>query len=191
MHPNFHFLNKLGNISEETFLEIANITEFKRLKAGTQLIKHGEVPTKLYFLVGGVVRCYVTTEKGKEFNKSFYLQNHFVASLTALVTNKPSKFVFETLTDCKIYEVDYHKIKDMCKTNLALSNLNATILEYVYINYEKRLLNLITLDATERYLALRKEIPDLETIIPQYHIASYLGITPVQLSRIRKKIEVR
>ena len=189
MHRNFHYLNKFGNISEETFQEIAEISEFKKIKSGTQLVKLGEVPTKVYFLVSGVIRCYIITESGKEFNKSFYLGTTFVASFTALLRNKPSLFVFEAMVDCKLYEVDYKKLMKMCEKNINLNVLYSSILEHIYMKYERRLLEMVSLNATDRYLALRERIPNVDTLIPQYQIASYLGITAVQLSRIRKKID--
>lgn len=189
MHRNFDYLKKFENISEETFLEITKITEFKRLKAGTQIVKEGEVPSKIYMLVSGFIRCYITTESGKEYNKSFYLPVSFVGSLTALLTNKPSKLVFEAMSDCKIYELDYKKFMAICKNNIGLNTLHSKVLEYVYVKYEKRLIELMSLNAKDRYLVLRKQIPNVDNIIPQYQIASYLGITAVQLSRIRKKID--
>ncbi len=189
MHRNFHYLNQFGSLSEETFQKVIEITEFKRLKSGTQLVELGEVPTKIYFLVSGVIRCYITTESGKEYNKSFYLPESFVGSLTALLTNKPSLYVFEVLVDCKIYEIDYTKIMALCNEDKDLNNLYARVLEMVYIKYERRLVELMSLDATDRYLTLRKQISNVDDLIPQYQIASYLGITAVQLSRIRKKID--
>lgn len=188
MNRNFTFLNSFAEVSEETFEAITKITEFKRIEAGTQIVKLGEVPSKVYMLVSGTVRCYLNTESGKEFNKSFYLPTTFVASLTALIKRKPSRFVFEALSDCKIYEIDYYQLRQLCKENVAINDLYSSVLELVYIKYEKRLVELISLDATERYIALRKQISDVDELISQYHIASYLGITPVQLSRIRKKM---
>ena len=81
MSRNFDFLNSIGKISEETFSELNKITEFKRIPAGTPIIKNEEIPSKIYLLVSGVIRCYLRTESGKEFNKSFYLPLSFVASL--------------------------------------------------------------------------------------------------------------
>ena len=189
MNRNFEFLNSIENISEETFAELVKIAEFKRIPAGTQIIKSEEVPSKIYMLVSGVIRCYLSTESGKEFNKSFYLSSSFVASLTALIKKEPSLFVFETISDCKIYEIDYSELMELCKDDLSLKSLHIKVLEMVYFNYEKRLVDLISLDAKDRYYELKKQIPNIDEIISQYHIASYLGITPVQLSRIRKKLK--
>lgn len=189
MNRNFDFLNSIENISEETFAELVKITEFKRIPAGTQIIKSEEIPSKIYLLLSGVVRCYLTTESGKEYNKSFYLPSSFLASLTALIKKTPSLFVFEALSDCKVYEIDYSKLMVLCKHNVSLKNLHIKVLEKVYFYYEKRLVDLISLDATDRYLELKNQITNIDEIISQYHIASYLGISPVQLSRIRKKLK--
>ena len=188
MNSSFEFLNSIGKISEELFNELKQISELKTVPPGNQVVKLNEVPTKVYLIKSGVIRCYLCTESGKEFNKSFYFPTSFMGALTALVKNKPSAFVFETITECKLYEVDYAGLMKIYHRSDALKNLYAKVLESVYIQYEKRLVDLISLDATQRYLELKKQHPDIDRLISQYHIASYLGITPVQLSRIRKKI---
>ncbi|WNH10193.1 Crp/Fnr family transcriptional regulator [Thalassobellus suaedae] len=190
MKINFDYLNSISKISEETFEELQSISKLKRIPAGTQIIKLDEMTSKIYMLVYGVIRCYISTESGKEFNKSFYLPTSFVGSLTALREKKPSFFTFETLTDCKVYEVDYYELMKLCESNLVLKDLHNNILGMLYTQYEKRLVELISMDATKRYLELRKENPNIDELISQYHIASFLGITAVQLSRIRKKIGV-
>ena len=189
MNRNLDFLNSFADVSEETFTKIQNITTFKRIEAGTQIVKLDEVPSKLFMLVSGEIRCYLSTESGKEFNKSFYLPTSFVASLTSLLNRKPSLFVFETLTDCKLYEIDFNDFMKLCKNDAAVNRLYSKALEAVYMKYETRLVELISLNATQRYIALRKQIKDVDSLLPQFHIASYLGITAVQLSRIRKKME--
>ncbi|TCL64818.1 CRP-like cAMP-binding protein [Mariniflexile fucanivorans] len=185
-----NFLNSISNISEEIVVELLKISEYKKVKAGKQLVKFNEVPSKVYMLISGVVRCYLSTESGKEFNKSFYMPYNFVGPLTSLIQKSPSLFAFEALADSEMYEVDYYKLIELCKKHESLNTLYSRILETVYIAYEKRLVELISLDAKDRYTELRKQIPNLDTLIPQYHIASYLGITAVQLSRIRKKIDI-
>lgn len=188
MSKNFEFLKSIGNISEETFRGLQLISEYKKISAGTQIVQLNEVPTKIYMLVSGSIRCYISTESGKEFNKSFYLPISFVGSLTALIKRKPSSLIFEALSDCKVYELDYCQLMKLCGKEPKLKALYTKILEGLYIKYEKRLVEMISLDARERYLQLLKQTPNIEDLISQYHIASYLGITAVQLSRIRKKI---
>lgn len=188
INSSFEFLNSIGDIPEDLFKELENISEFKRVGAGTQIVKLNEVPTKVYLLLSGVIRCYLSTESGKEYNKSFYFPTSFMGALTALVKKQPSRFVFESISECELYEVDYLQLMELYEKNTTLKVFYSKVLEMVYMQYEKRLVDLISLDATQRYLELRKQNPNIDRLISQYHIASYLGITPVQLSRIRKKI---
>lgn len=183
-----NFLNSFSNISQDIKEELLKISELKTVKAGKQIVKLGETPSKVFMLVSGIVRCYLSTESGKEYNKSFYMPLSFVGPLTALIQRTPSLFVFETLEDSEMYEVDYYKLTDLCNKNESLRTLYYRVLEVTYMMYEKRLVELISLDAKARYIELQKQIPNVDALIPQYQIASYLGITAVQLSRIRKKI---
>ena len=185
--PGVDFLNSFTNVSDKNIESLLKISELKKVKAGTQLIKLGEVPTKAYMIMSGIIRCYLITESGKEFNKSFYLPVNVVGPLTALINNTPSIFVFESLIDSEVYEVDYLKLKSLCEKRIEVNILYSKVLESVYVRYESRLVELISMEAKDRYLELKKKIPNVDELIPQYHIASYLGITPVQLSRIRKK----
>lgn len=188
MNPNFVFLNSLTDLSEATFNKLQKHSTFKRLEANTVISRVGEIPTKYYLLVSGLMRAYLDSECGKVFNKNIFSPISFVASFSSLVTKQPSILTYETLTDCKVYEFDYNEIMDLCKLDISVSLLYAKILEQVFIRYENRNLELLSLDATQRYLKLREQIPNIDDLIPQFQIASYLSITPVQLSRIRKNI---
>jgi hypothetical protein len=84
--------------------------------------------------------------------------------------------------------MNFHDFKDLCREEFEIGRLYVKVLEHAFIAYEDRNLDLMRLNATESYLKLRKQIPNIDNLIPQYQIASYLNITPVQLSRIRKKL---
>lgn len=189
MNPNLVFLNSFLDVSDETFSKLTSIAIYKKLSIGELIATPGEVPSKIYLLASGMMRAYLSSENGKEFNKNFFMPFSFVGALSALVKNKPSTLTYEALTKCDVYEVSFNDILDLCKEDINISNLYNRILEHVYIRYEERQLELISMDAKERYLALRKKSPNIDKLIPQYHIASYLSITPVQLSRIRRKIK--
>lgn len=189
INPNFVFLNSFTNVSEEVFEKLKEIAAFRRLEANTTIAKVGEKTSKIYMLVSGLMRVYLSTEGGKEFNKNFFMPMSFVGSFTALIKNEPSKLTYETLTDCKVYEIDFKEFMNLCKSDIVASNLYNKIVEHIFMKYEERQLELISLDATQRYLCLKERIPDIDLLIPQYHIASYLSVTPVQLSRIRKNLK--
>lgn len=189
MFHNDKFSDSFGYIPEEAFFKIKEISEFKKIAPHVQLDQLGKVPSKLYLILSGVMRCYITSESGKEFNKRFFFPMDFAGSLTALIKNAPSEMIYETITECKLYEINYKQLKEMCASDIVISNLYTSMLEKVFMSYEKRHLEFISLNASQRYLKLKEEMPNIDKLLPQYHIASYLSITPVQMSRIRKKMK--
>ena len=121
-------------------------------------------------------------------SKSIFVPKIILASFRALITQTPSECVYETLTDCEIYEVDYTKYKSLCDSNTEILSFHSSFLEKLLCQHDAKHIELLTMDAKERYLKLRKVIPNIDNLIPQYQIAKYLSITPVQLSRIRAKL---
>jgi len=189
MNANFVFLNSFAQIDEATFKKLENIASYKILKKHKIIAKEGEMPSQnVYMLISGIMRAYINAESGKQYNKKLFAPKSFVGPLTAIITQKPSELTYETLTECKVIEVNFATFLDMCKTDIKLSNLYNKILESIFMEYERRSLELMSLNATERYRKLRQRIPNIDDLIPQFQIASFLNITPVQLSRIRKKM---
>ncbi|MGC6430683.1 MAG: Crp/Fnr family transcriptional regulator [Jejuia sp.] len=189
MQKVIEFLSSHGEIPFSTLLKLQDIAEFKTVGANVQLDKFGKIPSKIYLLLSGTMRCYITSESGKEHNKNFFFPFSFAGSLTALIKKEPAKIAYETLSECTLYEIDFYQFMDLCQKDSSINNLYARLLEQTFIKYEKRQLELISMDASQRYKKLKDDIPNIDKLIPQYHIASYLSITPVQLSRIRKKLK--
>lgn len=183
------FIDNITPISDEAWNELSAILKERKLKAGKYLCKLGEIPKNCYFIKHGVVRAYTLTPKGTEHNTSLFSSYHLTGSLSALILNKPSKIAYQALTDSEIIEGDYSDILKLCYKHTELSRFLQTMLEYFYISLESRTIELATLTAKERYLNLLKRIPDIEKQIAQYHIASHIGITPIQLSRIKKDLK--
>lgn len=189
MQKVIEFLNSYGDVSFSTLSKLQKISKFRTVNANVQLDKFNKIPSKIYLLLSGTMRCYITSESGKEHNKNFFFPFSFAGSLTALIKKEPAKIVYETLSECKFYEIDFNQLMELAKNDNAISNLYSRLLEQVFIIYEKRQLELISMDASQRYQKLKEDIPNIDKLIPQYHIASYLSITPVQLSRIRKRLK--
>ena len=191
-NANFTFLNSFAEIDEDSFKKLEKIASYKTLKKNEIIAKEDEIPSpKVYMFVSGIMRAYINVESGKQYNKKLFAPKSFVGPLTAIITKKPSKLTYETLTECKVLEANFEAFLDMCKTDIKLSNFYNRILEILFIEYERRNIELMSLNATERYLNLRRRIPNIDDLIPQFQIASFLNITPVQLSRVRKKLNYK
>ncbi|MEZ5758638.1 MAG: Crp/Fnr family transcriptional regulator [Emcibacteraceae bacterium] len=184
---------------KKTILEIcpirsAVLDEFIRLftvnkiKAGVDLIKEGDDGSCVWFIVSGLLRSYYISQNGEQHNKHFFVPGTFCAPLTSLVAKQPSPVYIGSLKETELLSIDYSRLEQLYLKFPELNLLGRKLVEWAWIGKERRETQLIMLNATDRYKAFQKEFPGLEEQIPQYHIASYLGITPVQLSRIRAKI---
>lgn len=182
------FLNKFHVLPEESYKKFLKLTKLIKKDKKQALTKLGETPTDLFILKRGIVRSYYTDEKGKKYTRSFFTPISSTGSLGALILKKPSKLTYECITDCELYALNFNDLKELIKKDKDIAIMYGQALESIFLLLESRIFDLSVLNATEKYLKLKKEIPDIENLMPQYYIASYLNVSPVQLSRIRKDL---
>jgi len=185
---NFNFLKTFYPVSREVYDKLYDLAQLKQIKAGERLVEINDTPQYIYVINKGVLRSFFVTENGKEVTKTIFTPIMFFASFYSLLSKQPSQFIYEALTDCDIYEIDYKSFKDLCDSNIEVLKFYSRYLEYLFMGGERVFVEISSMDAKERYLALRSRIPNIDNLIAQYKIASYLNITPVQLSRIRSKL---
>ena len=184
--PNFEFLRSKFNVSKEAYEILKSLSSYKKIKQGEIFVAQGSKSNNIAFLSSGLMRAYLVLESGKEITKNLFSNFSFVGPFSSVLKNEVSLLTHEALTDSSLYVINFKGFIEQTKTNIELSNLYNRILEHIFIHYEKKYLNHMALNATERYKVLKEQIPNIDHIIPQYQIASYLNITAVQLSRIKK-----
>ena len=188
-NPNFDFLKSKFHVSKETFLILKNLATKRKLKAGEDIVKQGGKSNKIAFLTSGLMRAFCTLESGKQITKNIFSPISFVGAFSSIVKEEPSLLCYEALVDSVVFEINFNEFIKISKTNIDISNFYNRILEHIFIMYERKQLEIMSLNGTERYLSLKKQIPNIDNLIPQYQIASYLNISAVQLSRIRKEMQ--
>lgn len=182
------FILKIGELSDDSLEKFLSLLEEKSFKKGDVIARKGEVPTEFYMLKSGIARSYFTDENNKQYTRTLFRPVASVGAFSALILDKPSRLTYDCLTDCEVYRGYFKEFKELAKERADIANMYARGLEGVFIRMEKRIYDLSVLDAKQRYIDLKNRIPEIDNLIPQYHIASYLNITPVQLSRIRKDL---
>lgn len=182
------YLNVLYPISDESYELIQNEITVTDVAKGTILCDIDTTPTNVYFILSGFIRAYTIDKKGKEYTKSLFNRFQFAGSFSALIKNEKSNNVYTAVTPCKMLVFNYKNLTKLSEKHLDIANLSIKMHELFYVSMENKLLEFTTKDATERYKNLISGFEHIERIIPQYQIATILGITPIQLSRIRKKI---
>lgn len=183
----FPVLNRIYPVTEEAWADMHLLFKPLVLKRNDYLVREGSRVNACYLLTEGVIRVYYNKE-GFEYNKTFFIPGMFPTPLTALLSNTPSALSFQALIPSQLIEFSYHGFRKLFNKHRCLESLMLRILEQEWIKKEKHDIQMVTNDATANYLIFRETYPDLENQIPQYHIASYLGITPIQLSRIRAQL---
>ena len=176
-------------ISDETWEAFKGFIQVRSLPKQSLLYRAGEVPRSFAYVYQGLVRCFACDEKGNEYNKNFFDESKFPGAMTALLSSTPSVLAFEAIEDSLIIEIDFAAYR---KLMVEKDDLKLFQIHYLEKNWllakDTREIELVQEDATARYLRFIDEYPRLVERLPQYHIASHLGITPTQLSRIRKNL---
>ncbi len=180
------FFNMFSPLKEETWQVIAPLFEQKILKKGEHFVDANETARTIAFLEEGIVRAYFLNNEGQEYNKQFFVAPSSIGAYTSLLTGKTNIIAQQALTDCVIWTLEYSQITSRYNDFPDIERLSRKIAEYYFLEKERKEIEIVLLSATERYKLFQNEFPGIEQKIPQYHVASYLGITPVQLSRIRQ-----
>lgn len=196
MNPNKYLQNlkskfqSYAPISETSWQLVKEIIEFQSAKKGELLLRNGEVAKEIYFICKGALRAFITDAAGNTYNKNIFLEGDFAGSTASSLQQIPSEFSIETLEDSILININYQKYREVIFKNEDLKNFYISYLEkHWVIEKEQREISLVMENATERYLQLLSKHPDISERIALHHIASHLGITPTQLSRIRKTLE--
>lgn len=180
-------LSQISTLTENAWEDLSPLFQPISLNRNEYLIREGDRASDCFLLIEGVMRVYYNKE-GNEYNKTFFVPGMFPTPITALLSESPSALSFQALVACQLVRFSYAKFRALFDRHRCLEQLLLRILEREWINKERHDINMVTNDATTNYLLFQKTYPGLENLIPQYHIASYLGITPIQLSRIRAQL---
>ncbi len=169
----------------EKLLESHIRVEFKK---GDFLLKEGETSDEYYLLEEGLVRAFVHDYDNNEITTEFFTSNEIVIIPSSLFQKIPSKENLQAVTDCVLWKIEYDVFQELFHKIEALREWGRFWFSVQVFSMKQRSLEMITESATNRYLNLMKEKPDIIKFAPLKQIASYLGITDSSLSRIRREI---
>ncbi len=178
-------LSKFIRLDADTAEALVSLFGEEQLKKNDFLAQSGEYSKKIAFVKSGILRAFYQNNAGEQYNKTFFKTNDFVGAYSSLVTGQQNLIDIQCLTDCTLFVADYQRYTKLYDRFPAIERLSRILAEQFFVQKEKREIELVLLEAKERYKIFQAEHPNLEQHIPQYHIASYLGVTPTQLSRIR------
>ena len=153
------------------------------------LIHAGDHSDNLDFLESGLVRVFYTTPDGRERNKAFYRAGDITGPVSAAITASAAPFSIQCLEPCEMISFRFSDLRVATRRNIQIANLYSDLLAEAFIRNEQREAVLLTCNAEQRYLWLLQHEPDLPNRVAQFHIASYLGVDAVSLSRLKRKLK--
>lgn len=182
-------LNSSLRLTEEEQIFFAKNFVKEDLKKNDFVIREGEKEYYLYFIERGLLRYWATDYDDKEVTFWFSREGEFANSYLSLKDNQPSEFNIQALSDSTIWKLSREKLSYLYSTSLNVNKIGRIVLEDALIRKIKRETSLLKLTAEERYKEFLEKEKYLLNTVPLKYIASYLGITPQGLSRIRKRIK--
>jgi len=187
------FIEKYINITSEEWEHYKSKINIEYYKKG-QIIHHvGNVCNKISFINSGLVRSYILDDNGKDYtwnimfnDNNAKVNNLFVVDYYSFITQNESMVNIEVLEDCELLVLEYEEVSGLHKTLQKEERLSRIITEVAYTTLYEKMLDRQTKTSQERFEALMQTTPYLLDKVPQYHIATYLGMTPQYLSQLKK-----
>jgi signal-transduction protein with cAMP-binding, CBS, and nucleotidyltransferase domain len=180
-------LSEYLQISEEGIEEIFSAIHFKCYEEGTVLVQSGEVSNDCCLILKGCVRQYHLQE-GDEITTFFFTEDQWFASYYSAKNSKPVKYYLACVEDTVLAVMNIESEYELFKKYPEFESVCRTGIEEQLEKYQELLVAFMSFSPMQRYKNVLKNRPDLIQRVPQYQLASYLGITPESLSRIRKRI---
>ncbi|MGU3375826.1 Crp/Fnr family transcriptional regulator [Chryseobacterium sp. M5A1_1a] len=181
-------INQYYPISKEAETALLSICTEEKYSKNELLLESGNLARYYYFIKSGLIGYYTVDEKGSSIYKIFFEENSFVASTAAIIKNEPSDFSIIALEDCSVIKYPVKAFRELLEKHHDLALFHIRYLEKNWVVKKEPLeVSLKYETAKQRYLLLL-ENKSLYNRLKQHHIASYLGITPTQLSRIKKEV---
>lgn len=180
-------LNQIYQLPECSANRLKSHISFVTYPKGHILVQAGTIERKIYFIKTGIVRAFSAHEE-RDITFWFGEEGETVISMKGYVENKRGYENMELLEDCELYVLDIANLQSLYLEDIQIANWGRKFAELELLKIEERLISRELLEATQRYKELLAHYPSLMRRVPLKYIASYLGITQVSLSRIRKSI---
>ena len=178
-------LNTIHPLSKDLKLDILSRVKNVDLVKANILLKEGQISNHIYFIEKGLLRAYYY-KSGKEINAWFMQEDDFIISVYSFYEQVPSTETIEALEDCSLSYISFNDLMELYEKHIEFNIVGRVLTTHYYIKSEERNHILRKMNAELKYKFFYKNYPELMQRIPQYHIASYLGISTETLSRVRK-----
>ena len=177
------------NLSDVQWRQLAGIFKSKTVNNRDHILLPHTAVHEIYFVSQGLLRFYYLSDDSVESNKAFIPENTFAGSLAALALNLPVLYGVQALETTTYLVAQFSEFVALFEQDPVFERLGRKFAEWLLVRKELRTRSLLQQQGQQRYLTFAQDYPELVARIPQYHIASDLGITEVSLSRIKRSLK--
>lgn len=185
------FLNYINNYIDLTEKEIAFLrsnTNYKKYLKGHYIVQQGAVCKHTNFIISGCTKNFYVDQQGQEHIVTFAIENWWSADLSSFITQTPSDFNVKCIEATEVIQFTYQNQDEIFQNIPKMETLFRKLLEKALVSSQKRIVNNFSLSAKDQYLYFKKQFSSIEQRVPQYMVASYLGITKEFLSKIKTEL---
>lgn len=195
MNPFIRFLQQYSHLGPAELDQLQQVLTSKKYPAGHTILEAGNVCTHIAFMASGKARSFFIDPSGQEYTWNFQFhdadarfENFFLLDYNSFLTQSPSPLSFTAIDDTEVILLGYRELQALIAQSISAATLSNRMTEATYQSVHKRAFTLLTLNARARYELLLREEPYLLNKFQHYLIASYIGVAPQSLSRLRKEI---
>ena len=175
-------------ISEKSFQAIDDLLKVETFEKGETFIQRNKRNEKEYFVLSGVCKSYLLSPDGEEITISLFTENNILSPQSIRTSKNISNLNFKALTNLELVSMNAKDFESLMIENMEIRHFGNTVLQNELISKVEKEIGLASMTAKERLIEFRKKYHLLENLIPHTDIASYLGITNISLSRLRKDL---
>ena len=191
VHKLSHFFPFINELNSEDILHFLQHTTIQSLQQGEIFLEQGSMKSNIYFINEGLIRSYYVNEKGEEITNRIRYENQVMSSYEIDLLNEPSRYYLQAIEPTEMLVMELKTMREIVHGHPKYEAGLRFFLTDSLLQAVQLIDDFILLSPEERYLKFIKEHPNLLNRVPNKYIANILGITPVSLSRIRKRIATK
>lgn len=186
--PLFRNIERYVPLTDGEKAYLARVFSHRRLKKRQFLVQAGDSCRYESYVLSGALKCSITDRDGAEHVLQFAVEDWWASDEESFLTGRPATWDIEATEDCELLQIDYAALQELYQVVPAYERFDRISFQRTYVHLQNRIYALYSQTAEERYAAFLKRYPQLSQRFAQKYIASYLGITPEHLSKLRRQV---
>lgn len=185
------YINRYVTLTDQEVDIFKSLSRVKKLRKRQYLVEEGELCRYENFVTKGCLRCYYVDPDGNEHIVQFAIEGWWISDLHSFLTQTPAHFNVDAIEPSEVIQIEYDHLQELYQKVPKFERFFRQIIQRAFVAAQERIIDSYSKDARQRYLEFSEMYPEIEQRVPQYMLASYLGITPEFLSKIRRRLAGR